>query len=713
MAVSGVGASRFRNETGRKRRLVLAPVLVAVMAATLLVATPPLAQAAEGDGHNEYLSDHPVPDEYGSGEAAVVSGDGWHVAFTSADSYHELDQVSGSRDVYVRDRARNTTVLISQLPESVDPDQVHSDQPSISANGRYVAFRTTSPRMGAAMDPDAGVGLYVADVYVCDRDPDGDGDFDEVLPDGTRDYGYASVGAKLEQGLEEGGGSDGISSVTSWPVISADGSSVAWEHHPDGTDADAPTVSVHVTRLGFGPGGRLLVQRLGGGPVAPAPAARPVISADGDYVTVLVEGRVVGVVLGDRAPRREEVLSVDENGALITSVHGPSAMSNDAHIVAFEHGKSESSGNSAIYNIVVRVVDRDPDSDDIPWPATGEPFTSRIASFDLRSGEGETTQAYSPSLSGDGRFLAFKAWDGGFLEGRLPDCSVPESCPPSDSDCAGCQIVARDLAFDRARVEAGLPLTSAYVVTQTTQECTPEDGRWQTGPCMGNSSSSTSSISADGGVIAFATRANNLAEGDDNSWSDVYARVLTPGVTGVSPTFTPVRPDGDVTGVVRFEYGTGFGPAHITGASVTGADSDEFTVGTANTCSGRAVYPGETCRVPVRFRPTGEAGTRTAQLELDVHGRAEPIVVPLEAAVDQPLVGPVLAVGSLDVAFGQRAIMASSEDTAPDHQPGRHGDDRHRSGDRLHDECGARDSTRLPSCPTHARTWCWLPVKTA
>lgn len=513
------------------------------------------------------------------------------------------------------------------------------------------------------MDPDAGVGLYVADVYVCDRDPDGDGDFDEVLPDGTRDYGYASVGAKLEQGLEEGGGSDGISSVTSWPVISADGSSVAWEHHPDGTDADAPTVSVHVTRLGFGPGGRLLVQRLGGGPVAPAPAARPVISADGDYVTVLVEGRVVGVVPGDRAPRREEVLSVDENGALITSVHGPSAMSNDAHIVAFEHGKSESSGNSAIYNIVVRVVDRDPDSDDIPWPATGEPFTSRIASFDLRSGEGETTQAYSPSLSGDGRFLAFKAWDGGFLEGRLPDCSVPESCPPSDSDCAGCQIVARDLAFDRARVEAGLPLTSAYVVTQTTQECTPEDGRWQTGPCMGNSSSSTSSISADGGVIAFATRANNLAEGDDNSWSDVYARVLTPGVTGVSPTFTPVRPDGDVTGVVRFEYGTGFGPAHITGASVTGADSDEFTVGTANTCSGRAVYPGETCRVPVRFRPTGEAGTRTAQLELDVHGRAEPIVVPLEAAVDQPLVGPVLAVGSLDVAFGQRAIMASSEDT--------------------------------------------------
>ncbi|MEV6718024.1 hypothetical protein AB0M48_38970 [Lentzea sp. NPDC051208] len=645
------------------RRLLLASAAVLTIAAAMLVTTPQGARAADGDAYTEYLSAHPVPDEYGDGEAPVVSGDGWHVAFSSVAELDPLDQTEDTADIYVHDRARHKIVLISQLPGGVDPALVQASQPSISATGRYVAFRTTSPRMGGAQDPDAEAGEggeYVADVYVCDRDPDGDGDFDEVLPDGRRDYAYAYAGVKTAN--------DGVRSVSSTPVISADGSSVAWEHRPDGDSIVSANVGVQVTRLGFGPNGRLLPARLATRQVAPAPgsgitrARQPVISADGDYVGVLTDwtdrtsaGRFVGIVPGDRAPRREDVLGVDGNGAVMTTVDPHLAMSNDARVVAFQYDV-----------FFVRLVDRDPDGDNVLWPSPSEPFTSELASDQKRAGEANSW-GNEPALSGDGRILTFIA-PGVTAEGRIPDCSVPETCPPNSTTMCGngnCQVLARDVVVDRARAQAGQPPLSAHVVTQALdQQCAVSATSWPTGPCMGNDESYSVSLSADGGVIVFTSEANNLADGDLNSWSDVYARLLTPGMAGQSPSFAPVRPDSESTSVVRLGYGDGFGPAHITSVSVTGADSDQFSIHPADTCQGRTFYPGDSCSVSVRFRPAGSpSGVRSAQLVVNVRGRAAPVVVPLEAVVGRPLVGPVLAVGSLDVSFGQRSIMASSADT--------------------------------------------------
>ncbi|MFD4656471.1 TolB family protein [Kitasatospora sp. NPDC058444] len=75
-------------------------------------------------------------------EQAAISGNGRYVAFeTDADNVVPGMQVKGRNEVYVRDRKTGRTELVSGGLTSTDPDRFHySYAPSISADGRYVAF---------------------------------------------------------------------------------------------------------------------------------------------------------------------------------------------------------------------------------------------------------------------------------------------------------------------------------------------------------------------------------------------------------------------------------------------------------------------------------------------------------------------------------------------------------------------------------------------
>src|SRR5262249_29145498 len=114
-------------------------------------------------------------------------------------------------DVYVRDLARNHTVLITR---GTPPPVVHlqysaaafavdaaangkSTAPSISADGRYVAFVTTASNLATANQQFPGPDPTHAEIVVCDRDPDGNGVFDEHVvktdPNSALDYKYTVV----------------------------------------------------------------------------------------------------------------------------------------------------------------------------------------------------------------------------------------------------------------------------------------------------------------------------------------------------------------------------------------------------------------------------------------------------------------------------------------------------------------------------------------
>ncbi|MEF8979215.1 MAG: PKD domain-containing protein [Haloarculaceae archaeon] len=82
----------------------------------------------------------------------VVSADGQFVAFTSTTSLVPND-TDDHDDVFVRDRQANTTELISV---SKTNEEGSGDRPSISADGRYVAFQSWSRLLpGRSLDPTA------------------------------------------------------------------------------------------------------------------------------------------------------------------------------------------------------------------------------------------------------------------------------------------------------------------------------------------------------------------------------------------------------------------------------------------------------------------------------------------------------------------------------------------------------------------------------
>lgn len=82
---------------------------------------------------------------------ATMTPDGRYVAFSSVASNLVAGDTNGVRDVFVRDRQTGSTVLVSRPPAGVANGL--SDEPSISADGRYVAFRSAATNLVTGFDP--------------------------------------------------------------------------------------------------------------------------------------------------------------------------------------------------------------------------------------------------------------------------------------------------------------------------------------------------------------------------------------------------------------------------------------------------------------------------------------------------------------------------------------------------------------------------------
>ncbi len=116
-----------------------------------------------------------------------LSADGRYVAFASAASNLVQGDTNGRADIFIRDRVDHTTVLAS----TAMPPTNTSASPAISANGRFVAYQSG--------------GSTTAGIFVYDRE------------DGTTDL--ASVSSTGVPG----------NGVIRWPSISDDGRYVAFE----------------------------------------------------------------------------------------------------------------------------------------------------------------------------------------------------------------------------------------------------------------------------------------------------------------------------------------------------------------------------------------------------------------------------------------------------------------------------------------------------
>ena len=326
-----------------------------------------------------------------------MSANGRYVAFESEAADLVVPDTNGFRDLFVRDLMTGTTVRASVSPSGADPDGV-SQQASVSSTGRYVAFLSFASNL---VDGDDN-GL--ADVFVRDL----------------------WVGTTVRAGV------DVVS--TEWelaaPSISGDGRYVGFVSLSALTPDDRNQLpDVYVRDLLTGTLARASVGL--GGEDADGWSTSPFLNGDGRYVLFL---------------------------------------SSASNLVADD---GDTYQNLFVRDMVMQTTIR-VDVDPAGGPANGH-------------------GASRPSISADGRYVAFPSYASNLVPG----------------DGNGYQDIFRRDLF-----------------TGTTERVSVN---WQAGDA--DRWSQSTSISADGRYVAFRSKATNIVRADRNRYNDVFVRDMVLGRT--------------------------------------------------------------------------------------------------------------------------------------------------------------------------------------
>lgn len=258
----------------------------------------------------------------------AISASGRYVAFISGGAFVPGD-TNGYEDVYVRDLQNGTTRRASLRDDGGQP-QADSLSPSISANGRYVAFYNYDQQMTA------------------DQDYGNTVDYDVFVRDMSQ---HRTIRASLRSNATEADPNGNQDNKT--PVISADGRFVAFgaDSYGDFVGADTknqPDVYIHslvngsTTRVSVKSNGTQAMGSSGTG------SERPLaISANGSRVAFEAYAALVGsdtnnerdVYLRDRSTGKTTRVSVKSGGGQITTGAGGQqlpAISGNGSFVAFQ-----------------------------------------------------------------------------------------------------------------------------------------------------------------------------------------------------------------------------------------------------------------------------------------------------------------------------------------------------------------------------------------
>jgi hypothetical protein len=141
----------------------------------------------------------------GPSEHPAISADGRYVVFTSTATNLVSGVTDGHKHVYMRDRDTGSTTIIS-LSSDETVANGNSDNPSVSADGRYVVFESSATNLlGAGGDtnsmPDiflrdrtAGTTIRISAAYNPGEQPNGPSTYPTISSDGTRVAFLSSAG---------------------------------------------------------------------------------------------------------------------------------------------------------------------------------------------------------------------------------------------------------------------------------------------------------------------------------------------------------------------------------------------------------------------------------------------------------------------------------------------------------------------------------------
>jgi len=393
-----------------------------------------------------------------------ISADGRFVAFVSETRYLDLVPGDTHNDIFVRDLFANTTTRVSVDSAGNQGNSV-SRAPSISADGRFVAFESKASNLVPG-DTNNQPDIFVHDLFANTT---------------TR----VSVDSAGNQG----------NNISDIPSISADGRFVAFESYATnlvpGDTNNQPDIFVRdllnnsTTRVSVDSAGNQENNY----------SLTLSISADGrfvafeSYATNLVPGDTNNqpdIFVRDLFANTTTRVSVDAAGNEGNGKSLNPSISGDGRFVAFASSAANlvpgDTNNS--YDIFVRDLS-----------------TNTITRVSVNSaGNPGNNISDSPSISADGRFIAFKSFATNLVAG--------------ETNFSG-EIYVHDT------------LTNTTTLVSVNSAGNPAKGFFYRGP----------SISGDGRFVAFTSTASDIVPGDTNNSYDVFVADLTntPGGTNNPP----------------------------------------------------------------------------------------------------------------------------------------------------------------------------------
>ena len=411
----------------------------------------------------------------GNSSGAVTSGDGRCVAFYS-DATNLLPQGSsadtnGYRDVFVFDRETSSLQRVSVSSDGTQangPSQSQGFRPAIDESCSCVAFSSDATNL---VDGDTN---SVSDVFVRDLGP----------------------GVTQRVSIGDGGEADGASSFAS---VSGDCQLVAFQSTASNLVPGDTNHASDIFLYNRATGAISRVSTGVGGVQANGASLTPAISADGRCVAFasaasnLIPGDTNGkidiyVVCDGQITCRA---SVDSAGNQANDMSLLPALNADGTIVAFKSNAS---------NLVSGDLNASPDVF-VHNCVTGE--TERV-SVNSQGQEGNDI-SIPPSISGDGRFVAF---------GSFANLLIGQSTG------GRAQVYVRDRQFATTLLISASP--NGVPGNASVPDVPP-------------------SISEDGAFVAFDSPASNMVPGDTNEAIDAFARAVVTIVPTATPTPTGTR----------------------------------------------------------------------------------------------------------------------------------------------------------------------------
>jgi len=418
------------------------------------------ALAAQGDTIR--VSVHTDGSEANSwSEFAAISADGRYVAFTSFAS-NLVDNDNTAFDVFVHDTQSSATTRISVDSEGNEANG-SSSLPAISAGGGFIAFHSDASNL-VDNDNNGSIDVFVHDTHTGDT---------------TR--------VSVDTAGTEGNGTSAL------PSISADGRFVAFHSFADNlveNDNNAQAdVFLHDTLTGT----TTRVSVHSDGTEGNFMSLFPSISANG--MSVAFESLANTLVDNDNNLRQDVFVhdtqtgvttrvSVDSAGIEGNDTSYSASASADGRFVAFSSDATNLITDDNTDNRDIFVHDRE----------TGATSRASIRGDDIEV----LNDSFGPSISGDGRFVAFHS-QGLFID---------------DDNNEQTDVFVHDTQ-----------------TANTSRISVRSDGTEALG-----GSSDFAAISSDGRFVAFESEAVNLVDNDTNGWGDVFVHQF--GVDHPPPSTT-------------------------------------------------------------------------------------------------------------------------------------------------------------------------------